>query len=125
MGSLFLPGESDARRLISRGEVDAVVALGPLSSPLEQAIAERGDAVSLVRISDAASMPPKPTGHSIHIRCASGTIATAGTMLREDGRRVVLTPHQQATLPQMRELLVDLEQAVRQSLAVPAAGGRP
>ena len=125
MGSLFLPGESDARRLISRGEVDAVVVLGRLSNPLEQAIADRGDAVSLVRISDDATMPRKPTGHSIHIRCASLTIATTGTMLREDGCRVVLIPHQQATLPQMRELLVDLEQAVRQSLALPAAGGRP
>jgi formylmethanofuran dehydrogenase subunit B len=125
MGSLFLPGESDARRLISRGEVDAVVILGRLSNPLEQAIADRGNAVSLVRISDAATMPRKPTGHGIHIRCASLTIAPTGTMLREDGRRVVLMPYQQATLPQMRELLVDLEQAVRQSLAVPAAGGRP
>jgi formylmethanofuran dehydrogenase subunit B len=125
MGSLFLPGESDARRLIERGEVDAVVILGRLSGPLEQAIADRGDAVSLVRISDAATMPRKPTGHGIHIRCASLTIATTGTMLREDGRRVVLMPYQQATLPQMRELLVDLEQAVRQSLAVPAAGDRP
>lgn len=125
MGSLFLPGESDARRLISRGEVDAVVVLGRLSNPLEQAIADRGDAVSLVRISDAAPMPRKPTGHSIHIRCASGTIATTGTMLREDGRRVVLMPHEQATLPQTRELLVDLTSAVRRSLALPAAGGRP
>jgi formylmethanofuran dehydrogenase subunit B len=125
LGSLFLPGEFDARRLISRGEVDAVVVIGRLSSPLEQAIAERGDALSLVRISDAAEMPRKSAGHSIHIRCASGTIATTGMMLREDGRRVVLVPHQQATLPQMRELLVDLEQAVRQSPAVPAAGGQP
>jgi formylmethanofuran dehydrogenase subunit B len=125
MSSLFLPGESDARRIISRGEVDAAVVLGRLSIPLEQAIADRGDALSLVRISDAAEMPQKPTGHSIHIRCASGTIATTGTMLREDGRRVVLAPHRQATLPQMRELLVDLTSAVRQSLAVPAAGGQP
>ena len=124
LGSLFLPAESDARRLIDRDEVDAVLVLGQLSGTLEQAIAVRGDALSLVRISDAAEMPRKPTGHSIHIRCSSGTIATTGTMLREDGRRVVLVPHQQATLPQMRELLLDLTQAVRQSLAVPAAGGR-
>jgi hypothetical protein len=69
-------------------------------------------------------MPRKPTGHSIHIRCSSEMLATTGTMLREDGRRVVLVPHQQATLPQMRELLIDLTQAVRRSLTVPAAGGR-
>ena len=125
MGSQFLPGESDARRLISRGEVDAVVILGRLSESLEQALADRGDALSLVRISDAAEMPQRPTVRTIQLRCSSGTIATTGTMLREDGRRVVLVPPQQATLPQMRELLVDLDQAVRQSLAVPAAGGRP
>ena len=105
--------------------MDAVVALGRLGEPLEQAITDRGDALSLVRISDAAEMPRKPTGRSIHIRCASLTITTTGTMLREDGRRIVLVPHQQATLPKMRELLVDLAGAVRQSLAVPAAGGRP
>ena len=124
MGSLFLPGESDARRLISRGEVDAVVAIGRLSSPLEQAIADRGNAVSLVRISDAVEMKQRPAGRTIQLGCSSLTIATTGTMLREDGRRVVLMPHQQATLPQMRELLVDLTSAVRQSLALPVVGGR-
>ena len=125
MGGPFLPGESDARRLIDRGEVDAVVVLGRLSASLEQAIADRGDALALVRISDAAEMPRKPTGHGIDIRCASGTVATTGTMLREDGRRVVLAPYRQATLPQMRELIVELHEAVRHSLATAAAGGRP
>ncbi len=124
MGGLFLPGESDARRLIDRGEVDAVVILGRLNGPLEQAIADRGDDLSLVRISDAAEMPQRPTGRTIQLCCSSETIATTGTMLREDGRRVVLVPHQQSTLPQMRELLVDLTGAVRRSLSVPATGGR-
>ena len=99
--------------------------LGQLSESLEQAIADRGDALSLVRISDAAKMSRQPAGHTIHVRCANGTTATTGTMLREDGRRVSLAPDQQATLPQMRELLVDLAGAVRKSLAVPAVGGRP
>ena len=125
MGSLFLPGEADARRLIDRSEVDAVVILGRLSGPLEQAIADRGDAVSLVRISDAAEMPRQPPGRTIHLRCASLTTATTGTMLREDGRRVVLAPSRQSTLPQMQEVLVDLTGAVRQSFAVAAVGGRP
>ena len=91
----------------------------------EQAITDRGDAVSLVRISDAAEMRQRPAGRTIQLRCSSLTIATTGTMLREDGRRVVLVPPTQAALPQMRELLVDLTSAVRQSLALPAAGGRP
>jgi hypothetical protein len=111
--------------LISRGEVDAVVALGRLSQSLEQAIADRGDAVSLVRISDAAEMRQRSAGRTILLGCSSLTIATTGTMLREDGRRVVLVPPTQATLPQMRELLVDLTSAVRRSLALPAAGGLP
>ena len=125
MGSLFLPGEADARRLIDRSEVDAVVILGRLSGPLEQAIADRGDAVSLVRISDAAEMSRQPAARTIHLRCASLTTATTGTMLREDGRRVVLAPSRQSTLPQMRERLADLTGAVRQSHAVAAVGGRP
>jgi formylmethanofuran dehydrogenase subunit B len=125
MGSLFLPAEADARRLIDRGEVDAVVVLGPLSGPLERAITARGDALALVRICDAPEKSPRPVVHTVHLRCVSGTIATTGTMLREDGRRVVLVPHQRADLPEMRELLVDLAGAVRQSLAVRVAGGRP
>jgi formylmethanofuran dehydrogenase subunit B len=125
MGSLFLPAESDARRLIARGEVDAVLVLGRLSGPLERAIAARGDALKLVRISDTAAMGPQPAAHTVRLRSASVAIATTGTMLREDGRRVVLIPPRRGELPEMRELLVDLANAVRQSLAVSAAGGRP
>jgi formylmethanofuran dehydrogenase subunit B len=125
MGSRFLPAESDARRLIERGEVDAVVVLGRLSGPLEQAVEARGDALSLVRLCDAPDPLPRPLGHTLQLRCASGTIATSGTMLREDGRRVVLTACQSSTAAQMRGLLVDLTAAVRHALAMPATGGRP
>lgn len=125
LGSLFLPGESDARRLIDRGEVDAVVVIGRLSPSLEQAIADRGDSLSLVRISDAAQMARKPAGRSITLRCANRMIATTGAMLREDGHRIVLAPHRRASLPQMRDLLVDLTAAVRQAMAAPSGGGRP
>ena len=124
-GSLFLPAESDARRLIDRSEVDAVLVLGRLSDLLERAIAGREDDLSLVRICDASEAIPRRASHTIQLRCASGTIATSGTMLREDGRRVVLAPHRQATLPQMRELIIELTGAVRQSRAEDAAGGRP
>jgi len=125
MDSRFLPAESDARRLIDRGEVDAVVAVGRLSDPLEQAIVARGDALSLVQICAAPEPLPRPFGQTVQLRCASGLIATAGTMLREDGRRVVLTPHQSSIAPPMRELLVDLTAAVRHALDLPTAGGRP
>ena len=125
MGGLFLPAESDARRLIDRGEVDAVVVMGRLSGLLEQAIADRGDALSLVRICDAQEPVLRPFGQTVQLRCASGLIATSGTMLREDGRRVVLTPHQTATAAPLRELLVDLTAAVRLARGLSAAGGRP
>ena len=124
-GSLFLPAESDARRLIDRGEVDAVLALGRLSDPFERAIAGRGDALSLVRMCDAAEAMPQTAHRAIQIRCACGTGATTGAMLRGDGRRVMLTPHRQAAVPQMRELLVELTRVVRQSRAGDAAGGTP
>jgi formylmethanofuran dehydrogenase subunit B len=125
IGSLFLQAESDARRLIDRGEVDAVLVLGRLSGTLERAIAARGDALTLVRISDAAEIGPPPAARTVRLRSASVTIATTGTMLREDGRRVVLIPPRRGEWPEMRELLVDLANAVRQSLAVSAVGGRP
>jgi formylmethanofuran dehydrogenase subunit B len=125
IGSLFLPAESDARRLIDRGEVDAVLVLGRLSGTLERAIAARGDALTLVRISDAAEIGPPPAARTVRLRSASVTIATTGTMLREDGRRVVLIPPRRGEWPEMRQLLVDLANAVRQSLAVSAVGGRP
>ena len=124
LGGSFLPAESDARRLIDRGEVDAVIVLGQLSGPLEQAIADRGDALALVRICDAPEQLPRPLGQTVQLRCASGLIATSGTMLREDGRRVVLAPHQSATAPPMQELLVDLAAAVRLAIAMPATGGQ-
>jgi formylmethanofuran dehydrogenase subunit B len=122
MGSRFLPGEADARRLIERGEVDAVVILDRASDPLEQAVAARGDCLSVVRICGAAEPARRPAGRWIQFRCASDMLTGTGTMLREDGRRVVLVPHQAATLPHMHDLLVDLTAAVLQS---PTAGGRP
>jgi formylmethanofuran dehydrogenase subunit B len=124
LGGLFLPAESDARRLIDRGEVDAVVVLGRLSGLLEQAIADRGDGLSLLRICDAQEPLLRPFGQTVQLRCASGLIATSGTMLREDGRRVVLTPHRSASAPPLLELLADLTAAVRLAIALPAAGGQ-
>ena len=55
-GAEFLPAECDALRLVSRGEVDAVVAAGPLSAAVEAAVAARGDAITLVR-ADPRSLP--------------------------------------------------------------------
>lgn len=128
-GGVFLPAESDARRLIDRGEVDAALVLGALDAPLERSIADRGETLSLVRICDAADKDGRTDGQTsrrgIRLRCADLAAETAGTMLREDGRRVILAPYQQPSLPQMRNLLVDLADALRRSSAASPAGGRP
>jgi formylmethanofuran dehydrogenase subunit B len=59
-GGECLPGESSAARLVERGEVDCVVAIGTLAADVERAIAERaiverGDSLAVVRIADEAA----------------------------------------------------------------------
>ena len=124
-GSRFLPAESTAHRLIERGEVDAVLVVGRLSPSLEAAIAARAAHISVVRVCDAADACPPAAGRSIQFRTASTSLATTGTMLREDGRRIVLTPCRPATAPQMRDLLGDLVGVVQRAIVRPSAGGRP
>jgi hypothetical protein len=51
-GAVFLPSECDALRLIARGEVDAVVAAGPLPDAVEAAIAAQGQALTVIRADD-------------------------------------------------------------------------
>ena len=55
-GAEFRPAECDAARLVARGEVDCVVAVGPPADAVEAALATRGGAVDVIRITgdDAA-----------------------------------------------------------------------
>ena len=48
-GAAFLPAECDPLRLIARGEVDCVVAVGPLPEAIDAAIGARGDRLTAVR----------------------------------------------------------------------------
>ena len=59
LGAEFRPAECSAAAVISRGEVDAVLAVGPLEAEVEAAIAARGAAVVVVRIdaADGDSLP--------------------------------------------------------------------
>jgi formylmethanofuran dehydrogenase subunit B len=50
LGSEFRPAECSAAMLIARGEVDAVLAVGPLEAEVETAIAARGAGLTVVRI---------------------------------------------------------------------------
>ena len=119
LGSEFLPAEADAARLITRGEVDCVLAVGPLEKALEAAIAGRRESISVVRVSDRLS-PQANSQPTIHLLCASTLLATSGTMIREDGRQVVIeaqprailsqapAENEVASLPQMDALLAEL-----------------
>lgn len=49
-GSRFLPGEASARRLVERGEVDCVLAIGVVADRVEEAIARRGDGLAIIRM---------------------------------------------------------------------------
>jgi hypothetical protein len=49
-GGRFLPGEASARRLVERGEVDCVLAIGRLADGVEEAITHRGDALTVIRM---------------------------------------------------------------------------
>ena len=55
-GAAFLPAECDALRLVTRGEVDGVVAVGPLPVAVEEAIAARRDSLTVMR-TDVDSLP--------------------------------------------------------------------
>lgn len=49
-GGRFLPGEASARRLVARGEVDCVIAIGRLPDAVEEAIARRSAGLTVIRV---------------------------------------------------------------------------
>jgi len=91
LGGAFLPAEADACRLILRGEVDAVLAVGQLLPSVEAALASRDTPLTLVRVDDCLAQPA-PVAADIHLACASLLCDGPGTLLRADGREVCLGP---------------------------------
>ena len=81
-GGHFRPAECDAVRLIERGEVDAVLAVGRLPAATETAIADRASDLSLVRLDCRSDEPPRAAGSCVHVRW----YRAAGTVLGQDGR---------------------------------------
>ena len=56
-GGRFLPSEASARRLIERGEVDCVVAIGELAGPVAAALARCPGDIEVIRLeADAAAL---------------------------------------------------------------------
>ncbi|MFM8893599.1 MAG: hypothetical protein ACKOTB_18645, partial [Planctomycetia bacterium] len=124
-GRGFAAAEADARRLVARGEVDAILALGPAREPLASLLEVHADPPVVVRIeagSDASrGLTPPLRERDIAIRCAPAA-ASGGTMLREDGREVRLTPFATTAVAPMHEMLRDLHEAVRLAVDARARG---
>jgi formylmethanofuran dehydrogenase subunit B len=121
-GSLSLPGEADAVHLIARGEVDCVIAIGPLAPPVEEALAA-SSGLTVIRVNDEAE--PQAGGRTrIQVRAASLLVAPEGTMLRGDGRWMPLAPDAEAVVTDtqasdsLTAIVADLHDRVR------APGGR-
>ncbi len=68
-GAAFLPAECDALRLVTRGEVDCLVALGHLPDFVEAAIVARGAGLTVLRL-DALSLPALV--NAVRARAAAG-----------------------------------------------------
>jgi len=78
-GADFLPGEASAQSLIARGEVDCVLAVGRLAAPVAQAIAARGDALTVIHVDE-------PTAASMAAHLASLRAAVASRLEAPAGR---------------------------------------
>jgi hypothetical protein len=110
-------------RLVARGEVDCLIAVGGLPAPLDAAIGGRPD-LDVIRIADPATLsaaPRRDAVREIHLPCASLFTRPSGTMLRGDGRRIVLGP-ETGGADSMAAVVARLHARVRD---LPAPGGRP
>jgi formylmethanofuran dehydrogenase subunit B len=119
-GSEFQPAEADAVRLIDRGEVDCVLVVGRLAPRLEAALATAQTPPTVIHLTDVA--PATVHDRAIVLAVASLPHTTSGTMLREDGRLITLTPHErsrQPTLPQMIRAVVVAVEKVKQEDSPP------
>ncbi len=119
-GSKFAPAEADAMRLIDRGEVDCVLVVGRLAPHLEAALATARTPPTVIHLTDVA--PTTVHDRAIVLAVASLPHSTSGTMLREDGRLITLTPREpprQPTLPQMISAMVVAVEKVKQEDSPP------
>lgn len=85
LGGEYLPAEADARRLVARGEVDLVVAVGPLAPPLAEALGRSG--AGLVELAES---PGIASARGVFLQVASPVAEGGGVMLRADGRELRL-----------------------------------
>lgn len=93
-------GEADARRLLTRGEVDGVVVVGEPSPVIAEALAGFAGQVVMV-----GGSPPASRGSSIWINTAPTSLATNGEVLRGDGKVVRLHASRPSSLPATQQVL--------------------
>ncbi len=115
-GGPFLPAESDAVRLIDRGEADCVVAVGRMAPPVAVAVARRAATIGLVRIGAADAASTDAARPAIRLGCRSLLASRSGSLLRGDGRRVVLGTDTDAAGDSMTAVLAALVTGVRACL---------
>lgn len=121
-GGRFRPAESDALRLIERREVDCVLTLGPLPAPIDAALAESG--IAAVRLVDEGAIPAQfQTAAAVQIACRPAQFGEGGTMLREDGRTVLLEPFSAASGRPGRAAVLQRLGHLLTTRLEPAAGG--
>ena len=110
-GSRFEPAEADARRLIDRGEVDCLLVLGPLPAAVKEGIATAQNPPAVIALTDLA---PEPVRSQMIVLAVASARATAGTMLREDGRLVRIIPRGSSALPTLEAMLTMLNERIQQ-----------
>ena len=90
--------------------MDAVLLIGSPSESLSVALKHATSTLRVVHLCDA----PRPTAFSptLTIDSADSLLATSGTLLREDGTRVVLQAKFSSRHPTMELLLAELLAAI-------------
>ncbi|MEI7781287.1 MAG: hypothetical protein WCJ18_05105 [Planctomycetota bacterium] len=77
-GGEFLPAEASACRLIERGEVDCVLVVGKAVAPVEQALAARGDRLSVIRVDEFTAAALATGLESLQAAVAARLAASTG-----------------------------------------------
>lgn len=116
-GGRFEPAEADGERLLARGEVDVVLAVGGLSESMRQAFAvaagrqdARGPDVVWIGCDPGSVVPG--SRRTVFVRSAGSLLESAGQMLREDGRLVTLRPLVGSDRPSLETVLGELREAM-------------
>jgi formylmethanofuran dehydrogenase subunit B len=105
-GSMFLPAEADAQRLIKRNEVDCIFIVGRIPPQIKELVNRSSDPKTIIHITDESNQTMLE--NSVQLCCASLSDSTKGSMLRSDGRLISLRPFMPADAPSIQDILNQL-----------------